>query len=268
MPINRKDFFDGIRPLFNGSMTRSQVGGMNTLLNVWEKRYGHFDPGLLAYCLATSYLETARTMQPVRETMAGSDAEAIRRLNAAYRTGQLHYVKSPYWRRDKNGRTWFGRGHVQLTHERNYKKAAARLGLPLDTNPALALDAEISARILFSGCIDGWFTKHRLTEFIGPDRRDFFNARKVVNPGDKKTYKMIEGYALAFHDALLSAHRERSQDPASTGATCTKAGVRVGGGAAAGGGAIIAADPSLWPYVLGVLAAALIAFIIWKRKKT
>ncbi|MGI9463526.1 MAG: hypothetical protein ACR2OM_06280, partial [Aestuariivirgaceae bacterium] len=153
--LDRKVFFDAIRPLFNGTMSQSQVNGMTTLLNVWQARYAHFDIALLAYCMATSLLETARTMQPVRETLAKNDATAIRRLNAAYRKGAMPFVNEPYWRRDRNGRAWFGRGHVQLTHERNYQRAAGKLGLPLNTDPALALDPEVSARILFSGCIDG-----------------------------------------------------------------------------------------------------------------
>ena len=265
MPINRKIFFDSIRPQFNGAMSRGQVNGMNTLLNVWEQRYGHFDIALLAYCLATSFLETARTMQPVRETMAADDATAIRRLNAAYRKGRMPYVKSPYWRRDNNGRAWFGRGHVQLTHEGNYRTAAARLGLPLNTDPALAMNPETSARVLFSGCIDGWFTAHKLTDFINKSRCDFFNARKVVNPGDKKTYKLIESYANAFHTALKRAKTEAAPERPDARSN----GAKVGGGIAAGGGAVIAAEPSLWPYVLaGVAIAVLVAFIIWKKRNT
>lgn len=264
MHIDRRTFFDRIRSLFNGGLSQGQVDGLNSLLAVWEERYSHLQIELLAYCLATSFLETAGTMQPVRETMAKDDATALRRLNAAYRKGQMPYVKTPYWRKDKSGRAWFGRGHVQLTHQHNYLKAARRLDLPLHLQPDLALDPEVSARILFSGCIDGWFTAHKLTEFIGKDRHDFYNARKVVNPGDRKTYKQIERHARAFQSALNQACLADTARPP----IARNKSVKVGGGVAAGGAILAASEPRHWPYVLlALLIAALIAFIIWNRRQ-
>ena len=134
----RTSFINQIRPLF-GSFTQSQVDGLNALLDVWDEYYSDHDLAFCAYCLATSYHETARRMRPVRETLASSEAIAIRRLNIAYRKGQLKYVRAPYWRRDATGRAWFGRGHVQLTHRRNYVKAARCLNVPVDETPELCL---------------------------------------------------------------------------------------------------------------------------------
>lgn len=46
------------------------------------------------------------------------------------------------------------------------------------------------------------------------------------------------------------------------------AGAKVGGGIIAGGGAVIAAEPSLWPFVLGFAAiAGVVAFVILKKRK-
>lgn len=263
MTYHRKTFFDAIRPLFGGRLTKSQVEGMNALFKVWEARYANFEPAVLAYCMATSFHETGKAMQPVREAFAGSDTTAIARLDKAHRQGRMPYVRHIYWRPDANGRAWFGRGHVQLTHKDNYHKAAARLGLPLDSRPELALDPEISARVLYSGCIDGWFTQHKLTDFISQRRIDFCNARKVVNPGDHKTYKMIEGYAHQFHGALNKAATTTRQP---VPAVHRRAG-KIGGCIGVGAGVLIAAQSMLWPHILPVLAGAMlciVAVMTWK----
>ena len=261
--FNRKAFFDAIRPLF-GKLSTEQVAGMTALLNVWEARYSHFQNELLAYCLATSYHETAYRMQPVRETLADNDSTAIRRLNHAYNKGQMRYVSKPYWRKDSNGRAWFGRGHVQLTHQRNYTKAGRKLGVALDQDPGLALDPEISARILFSGCIDGWFTKYKLLDYVKKDSTDFYNARKVVNPGDKKTYKPIEGYANQFLAALGRSERTKGdrQVPTST---------EIGAGAVVATVPVVvgATNPEWVPYALagfGVGVIGLLTAMIVRRK--
>ncbi|MDH3740649.1 MAG: hypothetical protein OER56_03535 [Hyphomicrobiales bacterium] len=202
-------------------------------------------------------------MQPVRETLASDDATAIRRLDTAHGMGRLPSVKRIYWRPDANGRAWFGRGHVQLTHENNYRKAAVRLDQPLNSRPDLALDPDISARVLFSGCIDGWFTPHKLTDFINRRGTDFFNARKVVNPGDRRTYEMIDGYAHKFLGALTDAQKTARQ-PAPL--DVARAG-KIGGCIGVGAGALIAAQPALWPQVLSVVAALTLCFaavMAWK----
>jgi len=49
-----------------------------------------------AYVLATAKWETAHTMEPVRETLANSDASAIARLKKAWEKGQLKWVSRPY----------------------------------------------------------------------------------------------------------------------------------------------------------------------------
>ena len=71
--MNRKVFFESIRsPLFRGSLSHSQVSGMENLLDVWESGYRSDPIEHLAYNLATAYHETARTMQPITERGARS----------------------------------------------------------------------------------------------------------------------------------------------------------------------------------------------------
>lgn len=134
----------------------------------------------IAYILATACWETARTMEPVRETLADSDEEAIARLDRAFSQGRLPQVSSPYWR---DG--YFGRGFVQLTHRHNYARVGDELGLELVENPSLALKPDVAARILVRGMMDGWFTGRSLPMFVNNDKADYINARRVVNGTDK-----------------------------------------------------------------------------------
>lgn len=206
--MNLKTFFDIVRPrLFAGSLTQGQVEGLNRLLDEAE-RIGLADRGQLAYILATSYHETARRMQPVRETLASSDEAAIRILNAAWAAGKLPWVKTPYWRKDSMGKSWLGRGDVQLTWKSNYEKMSVLTGIDLVAEPDLALDPAVSARILFEGMLEGSsgkgdFTGQALEQYVLGDKRDFVSARKVVNGTDKAS--TIAGYANHFLAALDAA---------------------------------------------------------------
>jgi hypothetical protein len=171
------------------------VDGINAILKATEGRKRSH----AAYLLATAWHETARTMQPVRETLAGSDAQAVARLDRAWKAGKLKQVKVPYWRFDDTGRTWLGRGYVQLTHKDNYRKAAALVGVDLLGNPSLALRADIAARILVEGCEVGLFTGKKLADYLPGD---YVNARKIVNGLDKAFE--IARVAEAWEAALIA----------------------------------------------------------------
>jgi predicted chitinase len=185
-------FFEAVRPMFGGSLNQSQVDGFNIIFEAWAK-VGDGNVRHLAYILATAYHETARTMQPVRETLATTDAKAKERLTKAWRAGKLPWVKSDYW---SNG--WFGRGYVQLTHRANYEKAGEKLGIDLVSDPSKAMIPEVSALILIRGMQEGWFTGRKLS-----DAKDFLEARRVVNGTDRAG--QITNYAYSFLSALEAA---------------------------------------------------------------
>jgi putative chitinase len=183
-------FFAGVRPLFGGELSQPQVDGINTILEAWEK-YGDDDPRKLAYILATAKHETANTMQPVRETLAKTDAKAKEILTKAWKAGKLPWVKKDYW---SSG--FFGRGFVQLTHAANYEKAGKALGIDLVANPSRAMDPTISSAILVRGMMEGWFTGKKLSDYP----HDFIEARRIVNGTDKA--QLIAGYAYRFLEAI------------------------------------------------------------------
>jgi len=198
-------FFAAVRPLFGGSLSQPQVDGLNQIARTWAD-YGDGDDGKLAYIFATAFHETAQTMQPVRETLAKTDAKAKEILTRAWRAGKLPGVKTDYW---SSG--YFGRGYVQITHEANYRKAGDKLGLNLVANPSLALDPDIAARILIRGMLEGWFTGKKLGDYIAGEDRNFLGARRVVNGTDKAS--LITDHAGTFLRALEAA---RAAEPAPT----------------------------------------------------
>jgi putative chitinase len=187
--INRKAFFDVVRAsLFGGEMTPGQVTGLDALLTVWEEDFNDKPKSFLAYCLATAYHETGRKMQPVEEIGKGK--------------------KKPYGKTvGPYNQAYYGRGHVQLTWEDNYKKANAQLAkykinVDLHKEPSKALEDEVSAYILFDGSMHGWFTSKKLADYFGPGKEDPVNARKIINRLDKA--EVIAGYYRKFKTALAA----------------------------------------------------------------
>lgn len=167
--IHRAYFFENIKHYLFKSLIQAQVDGLNVFLDWYDNENPpipenyHIDERCLAYILATTYHETAATMQPVIEY------------------GGESYLKSkPYY-------PWYGRGYVQLTWEDNYKRQDAKLGLDgaLIKNPDLALDPKIAKKVIIFGMCDGDFTGKRLGQFFTADLTDWYNARTIVNGHDR-----------------------------------------------------------------------------------
>lgn len=186
--LDLKPFFDHIRtPLF-GRLSAKQVSGHEDIVNELKARGVPLPEA--AYVLATAYHETAKTMQPVREGLRASDS---------WRKKNLRYYP------------WYGRGHVQLTWEENYRKADQKLGLggALVANPDVALDPQVSAQVLVLGSVQGWFAgdkkgRHTLARHITTGTRaEYKQARRIINIMDKAD--LIAGYALVYKEALQKA---------------------------------------------------------------
>ena len=189
--MERAKFYDTVRGagagLFGGHLSQAQVSGIEGILNAFV-RFGDKRSKTLAYALATAYHETGTRMVPVREGFAKTDAQA--RAVVAGRK---------YGKPAANGIVYYGRGHVQLTWQSNYKDTGDKIGLDLVGNPDLMLDPEISARVLIEGLIDGRWNGKKLgiAHYLpddGPD--DEKNARRTVNVLDR--WSDIARYYRAF----------------------------------------------------------------------
>lgn len=202
--IDSKRFFDAIRkPLFGGRLTAPQVDGLSAILAAWDRELPDGDRRWLAYMLATTHHETGRTMQPVRETFAESDTVAITRLDAAFARGQLRWVSKPYWLPDEQGRSWLGRGFVQLTHKRNYRTMGETIGVDLLNDPGKAMDMDVALSILLTGMASGAFTGRKLSDYFSGDRTDWRSARKIIN--GLESADTVAGYGRLYHAAIDAA---------------------------------------------------------------
>lgn len=203
MPFVRKAFCDAVRvPLFEGVLKRSQVAGLTAILERGENTAA-LDDRWLAYMLATAHHETGQTMQPVRETFAASDARAIVLLDSAFEHGRLPSVTTPYWRRDAQGKSWLGRGLVQLTHRVNYEKMTLATGVDLVSRPERAMEMAVAVDILFTGMRTGAFTGRRLGQYFSEDKEDWTGARRIINGRDRAA--LVAGYGRRYLAAIRLA---------------------------------------------------------------
>jgi predicted chitinase len=203
MRIDRTIFFAGLRhAVFGGRLSEGQVAGMEAVLTRFCAR-GWSDPRWLAYMLATAHHETAGTMQAVRETLAATDGEAVERLERAFRAGKLPTVKTPYWRPDDKGLSYYGRGLVQITHRENYAKMSRVTGHDLVAEPDLALRLDVAATILVVGMSEGLFSGAKLADFFSGMTADWTGARRIVNGRDRA--KAIAAKAQIFDAAIRLA---------------------------------------------------------------
>lgn len=195
MTLNRKYFFDTIRTtLFKTGMKQKQVEGMEAILNRWEAT-GLADLRWLAYMLATTYHETAKTMQPIEEYGKGKNykyGKKIKRSGIAYTLPDKIY---------------YGRGYVQLTWYENYETMGRLLGIDLLGNPEFALHPGIAADIMFEGMTKGNsnfgdFTGKSLEHYFSDKKEDWVNARRIINGTDKAD--LIAGYGKKFMAALTA----------------------------------------------------------------
>lgn len=186
MIILTKQGYDLIRPLFGGKITQSQVDGIERILRACADAK-IFDVRHVAYVLATVFHETGKTMRPVEEVGKGKGRIYGQRVT---RTGK------PY----SQPHIYYGRGDVQLTWFDNYKYMGGLIGADLLNKPELALNPEISAKILTVGMKRGAFTGVSLNTYFNQLRTDPVNARKIINGSDCDT--LIASYYFAFYKAL------------------------------------------------------------------
>ena len=184
-PCDRKALFDVYRAAW-GSLTQSQVDGLDFLLSRMETDERLERPTWAAYMLATVQHECAATWQPITE-----------------RGGRAYFDKyepsTPIGRRLGNtqpgdGYRYRGRGYVQITGAQNY----GRFGLKDD--PEAALNPATAYEILSRGMTEGLFTGKKLGMYLTADRTDYRQARRIVNRLDRAD--LIAGYARLFERGL------------------------------------------------------------------
>ncbi|GBU19363.1 MULTISPECIES: hypothetical protein [Methylobacterium] len=206
--LDRQAFFAAVRAKpFAGSLTQSQVNGMVALLDTCPVDLG---TDAFAYCLATAFHETARTMLPVKEYGGAAYYQRMyditgERPAKARELGNL----TP-----GDGVLFCGRGYVQLTGRSNYRRATGELlnrgylvrGQDLEINPDMAMAPDVAAAVMYLGMQEGWFTGKKLGDYFRAGLSDPTGARWIINRQDKAA--AIASYFRDFQGALKAAgHR-------------------------------------------------------------
>lgn len=171
------------RPPLGPTLSQAEVDGCTRILGACAA--ARFPVAWAAYVQATAVHETAGQLRPIAEYGKGAGR--------------------PYGKPGRNGgQVAYGRGDVQLTWDENYERADHELGLGgrLIANYDLALDPEISARIIVRGMQEGWFTGKALAAYLPATatQAQFVAARRIVNGTDKA--ELIAGYAVTFQASL------------------------------------------------------------------
>lgn len=184
-------------------ISESEYGGCDAIILACAR--GGFPVSFTAYCLATAFLETGSTMQPIKEYGGNTYYTRMYDINGARpaKARELGNL-SP-----GDGARYCGRGYVQLTGKTNYARATAELakiGLHVDlvNNPDLAMGPDVAAAIMVLGMKNGWFTTRKLSDDLqaqGPSSFEQFRlSRDIINGRDKDDE--IAGFAVNFQTAL------------------------------------------------------------------
>jgi putative chitinase len=201
-------FYDFLRGnnMLGPKISTSEYQGCQAILAACIRE--RYPVSYVAYALATAYLETNHTMQPIKEI--GGTAYFTRmydingnRPKKARELGNL----TP-----GDGARYPGRGYVQLTGKALYAKATAKLramGFDVDlvANPDLAMRPDLAGLIMAIGMIEGWFTTRKLPDDLpenGPaELRDFVLSRDIINGHDREND--VAAYAFQFQTGLIHA---------------------------------------------------------------
>jgi putative chitinase len=189
--------------LLGPTLDDGEVRGCNAIVAAFE---GH-PVGDVAYALATAYLETAHTMQPVKEANWLSEKAANRYFFRQYDIEGLRPAKARELGNihPGDGVKFPGRGYPQVTGRNNYQKAQDIFGVPFVEQPELMMVSENAAKVMEHFMEHGLFTGKKLADYIPrtgtATRAQFVPARRIINGTDRAGD--VADYAVAFQSYLL-----------------------------------------------------------------
>lgn len=186
-----------------GRLNQSQVNQLNLLVSEFDKDKSISYPQA-AYMLATAWHEVNGTLLPIEEYGKGRKLDYGRWHKNS--KGQEYCFKNgnrnTVYLRSEYDHLYYGRGLVQLTWFDNYDRASDELGVDFLNHPELVMEPDNAIKIMIAGMKGGWFTHRSLSTYINQSKKDYVNARRIINGTDKAL--KIAGYATIFEKALRS----------------------------------------------------------------
>lgn len=153
----------------------------------------------IAYMLATVKLETGHTFNPVEEANWLSWKVRKKYFEDMYdpvlgkneaRKNKAIEIGNTFL---GDGVKYYGRGYVQITGKTNYQKMKDKFNIDFVNDVTKVTEHEWAMKILIYGSEEGIFTGKKLSNYISDSKKDYTNARRVINGIDKAS--TIAGYA-------------------------------------------------------------------------
>jgi putative chitinase len=201
LKFNQAEFlrlYQSRRSGFGERLTGQQQAGIRQLLRLIAKDSAVRDVRKVAYMLATVKHEAANTWRAIEEYGCNP------RTGCTPIPGNSRNYGDPD---PVTGKTYYGRGYVQLTHKSNYARMNRVLrrvyGMHVDIvhHPELVLRPTVAYRIMSYGMRHGSFTGKKLSDFIHRGKpADYYHAREIINGLDRAS--TIAGYAQKLERIL------------------------------------------------------------------
>jgi len=202
------NFSSGTQPLDDDS--KSNLEQYLRLLLEYYKKYknGECNISYMAYILATARLETAKYHQDIHKTIYFAPIAESGPI-AYFNKYDPVLASIQEWRtraqsmentQQGDGYKYRGRGYVQLTWKKLYRRAGEALGVDLVNSPDRAMDPPIAAAVAAYGMDVGLFTGKKLSDYINNEHQDYFNARRIINGLD--CAQEIADFAVKFKAIL------------------------------------------------------------------
>lgn len=192
--------FKHLREKF-GRLTEEQVIGINRYVDAMDQDKG-ITYAQAAYVLATVWHETDAKMSPIEEYGKGKG----RVYGTWYKNskGQLYAFKNgsrdSVYLQSEYPHLYYGRGDTQNTWYDNYEKLSKVFDVDFLQHPELLLTKEWSTKATIYSMKVGLYTGRKLSDYIYQSKKDFVNARRIINGTDRAN--KIAKYAEIFEYAL------------------------------------------------------------------
>ena len=217
MRINKTLFYKAYRERFGPISKEKTVDSINAILDAFSAAKITIRPmEKLAYALATVRHEVGPNMLPIVENLNYSAQRMCQVWPSRFPTisHAAPYANNPEALGNKvyggrlgngvfDGFKFRGRGiGAQITGYDSYKKYGDLLGIDMVTNPDLAMNLEVGAKILVLGFTDYPFTGYKLSNSINNTKVDYMNARRTVNADMGRVGESIANDAKKFYEIL------------------------------------------------------------------